>query len=59
MTNQQYAAEKIANEIDGWYLHLDYYLTAWGGAPDSKMVDLCNQKIAELNQSLEELYEAA
>jgi hypothetical protein len=59
MTNQQYAAEKIANEIDGWYSHLDHYLTAWGGQPDREMVDLCNQKIAELNQSLAELYEAA
>jgi len=59
MTNQEYAAAKITNEIDGWYLQLDYYLTAWGGEPDTKMVNLCNEKIAELNEALNELYEAA
>ena len=57
--NNQYAAERISNELDGWYMNLDHYLVAWGGSPDQKMVDICNQKIAELNQALSELYEAA
>jgi len=59
MNVQEYAVAKITNEIDGWYLQLDYYLTCNGGEPDTKMVDLCNDKIAELNEALNELYEAA
>jgi len=50
-----YAIERILHELDGWTCHLEYYMTAFGGAPDSKNVAICEQKIAELNTVLMEL----
>ena len=54
MTNR-YAQDRIANEIDGWYSNLDFYLTAFGGDPDSHNVAICQSKIAELEYALKEL----
>ena len=54
-TSDRYAQERIANEIDGWYSNLDFYLTAFGGDPDSHNVAICQSKIAELEYALEEL----
>ena len=58
MTNNEYAIERIANELDGWYSNLEYYITAWGGSPDPENVAICENKIAELNEALEELLAA-
>ena len=55
MTNNEYAIERITNELDGWYSNLEYYLTAWGGDSDPENVALCEAKIAELNKALESL----
>ena len=54
-TSNRYAQDRIANDIDGWYSNLDYYLTAFGGDPDSHNVAICQSKIAELEYALEEL----
>jgi hypothetical protein len=54
-TSNRYAQDRIANEIDGWYSNLDFYLTAFGGDPDSHNVAICQSKIAELEYALEEL----
>jgi hypothetical protein len=58
-TSDRYAQERIAKyiayEIDGWYSNLDFYLTAFGGDPDSHNVAICKSKIAELEYALEEL----
>ena len=51
----EYALDRIAHELDNWYSHLDYYLTAWGGDPDPVNVAICEQKIAELNSAHQEL----
>ena len=51
----RYAQDRIANEIDGWYSNLDFYLTAFGGDPDSHNVAICKSKIAELEYALEEM----
>jgi hypothetical protein len=58
MTNNEYAIERIANELDGWYSNLEYYITAWGGSPDPENVTICEEKILELNKALEELLAA-
>ena len=58
MTNNEYAIERIANELDGWYSNLEYYMTAWGGDSDPKNVAICEEKILELNKALEELLAA-
>jgi hypothetical protein len=50
--SQRYALDRIANELDGWYAHLDYYSTAFGGDPDSYHVAICESKIAELEYEL-------
>jgi hypothetical protein len=55
MNNNEYAIERITNELDGWYSNLEYYLTAWGGDSDPENVALCEAKIAELNKALESL----
>jgi hypothetical protein len=52
MTNNEYIIERINNELDGWYSNLDYYTTAWGGDPVN--VAICEAKIAQLNEALEE-----
>ena len=54
-TSNRYAQDRIANEIDGWYSNLDFYLTAFGGDPDSYHVAICESKIAELESALKEL----
>jgi len=53
--SDRYAQDRIENELDGWYSNLDFYLTAFGGNPDSRNVEICNSKIAELQSALEEL----
>jgi hypothetical protein len=53
--DNRYAQDRIANEIDGWYSNLDFYLTAFGGDPDSHNVAICKSKIAELEYALEEM----
>lgn len=55
MNNKDYALAKIENELDCWYGHLEYYLTEFDGDANDEMVDLCNQKIAELNLALEDI----
>lgn len=52
MTDKEYALARIANELDGWYSNLEYFMTAWGGAPDPENVAICEAKIAELNEAL-------
>jgi hypothetical protein len=53
MSNNEYAIERIANELDGWYSNLEYYMTAWGGDCDPENVAICEAKIAELNEAIE------
>ena len=54
-TSDRYAQDRIANELDGWYSNLDFYLTAFGGDPDSRNVEICESKIAELTRLEREL----
>tara|TARA_R110000796_G_scaffold85943_1_gene186149 strand:+ start:2845 stop:3069 length:225 start_codon:yes stop_codon:yes gene_type:complete len=54
-TSNRYAQDRIANEIDGWYSNLDFYLTAFGGDPDSHNVAICQSKIEELEYALEQV----
>jgi hypothetical protein len=44
MKNNEYAIERITNELDGWYSNLEYYLTAWGGDSDPENVALWMQE---------------
>mgnify|MGYP003150692049 FL=1 len=49
-TSDRYAQDRIANELDGWYSNLDFYLTAFGGDPDSRNVAICQSEIAKLER---------
>jgi len=53
MSNNEYALDRIASELDHWYSNLEYYMTAWGGDCDPVNVAICEAKIAELNEAIE------
>jgi hypothetical protein len=53
MSNNEYALDRIANELDHWYSNLEYYMTAWGGDCDPENVAICEAKIKELNEAIE------
>jgi len=61
MTHSEYiyAESHILSELDNCQSHLEYFMTAWGGEPDSENVAVFEAKIAELNLALEELMEQA
>ena len=56
MDTNEYALDRIANELDHWYSNLEYYMTAWGGDCDPENVAICEAKIAELNEAIELLW---
>ena len=56
-TSDRYAQDRIANELDGWYSNLDFYLTAFGGDTDSRNVAKCQSEIAKLERVLKEMEE--
>ena len=53
MNNNEYALDRIANELDHWYSNLEYYMTAWGGDCDPNNVAICEAKIAELIEAID------